>query len=186
MKQALAIAVRRLSVLKFFPADAVAQAEIMRMLERMVSEERQLAWLVDTLIDSVDEWPGLRSLRGLFCTRFKPRDGIEATCGLAGFTGEDSEGRAALEPATHLLCGAAETPMNPDELRRFHDELLKPLLRRSQPPRIDRETLRRVEQEIAMCKPTLTQEEKDRRIREIEDSLNQTGTGQPAQQKGLL
>jgi hypothetical protein len=171
VKAAIAIAIRRLSFLRYFPTDPVAQADIMGLFERMVSDERQLAWLVTTLLDSTDEWPGPRSVRGLFCTRFKPCDGIEATCGLAGFTGEDSEGRAALGPATRLICGAAETPMNPDELRRFHDELLKPLLRRSQPPRIDRETLRRAEQEIAQCRPTLTQEEKDRRIREIEAAL---------------
>src|SRR5215472_9708611 len=98
MKKAILIAIKRLSVLQFFPSDAIAQNEIMHTLDSMVSDERQLEWLVETLIASVDAWPGLRGVRGLFCTRFKPRDGKEAPCGIAGFTAEDCEGRAALEP----------------------------------------------------------------------------------------
>ena len=174
MTKAILLAITRLSVLKFFPTATAAQGEIMDMLERMVSDERQLEWLVDTLIDSVDEWPGLRSVRGLFCTRFKPRDGKETTCGLPGFTAEDCEGRAALLEPARLLSGTTEAPMASDELQRFHDELLAPLLRKRQPPRFDREAMRRAEQEIAEAKksgPKLSEEEKDRRIHEIEAAL---------------
>jgi hypothetical protein len=170
MKKAIAIAIRRLSAMKFFPASTVAQKEIMATLERMVTDENELTWLVDTLIDSADEWPGLRSVRGLFCTRYKPHDGKETDCSLPGFSAADCESRAALEPAMRLLC-SAEAPMSEAELRKFQNELFAPMLRRRRPPHFDFESLRRVEQEIATAKPTLTEEEKNRRIREIEESV---------------
>jgi hypothetical protein len=171
VKKAILIAIKRLTVMKFFPAGAVAQREIMRVLENMVTDARQLTWLVDTLIDSVDEWPGLRSVRGLFCTRYKPHDGKETDCSLPGFSAADCEGRAALEPATRLLSGTAEAPMSEAELRKFQNELFAPMLRRRRPPHSDFESLRRTEQQIAACKPTLSEAEKNRRIEEIEVSF---------------
>jgi hypothetical protein len=170
MKTAILIASKRLSAMKFFPSDTIAQNEIMRALGRMVSTPQELEWLVDTLIDLVDEWPGLREVRGLLCTRFKPRDGKETTCKqLPGFSGEDCEGRAALEPA-RLLAGTAEAPMSAAEHKKFLNELLTPLLNRRPRSHVDSETLRRAESEIARCKPTRSEAEKRRMIEEIEAS----------------
>lgn len=80
--------------LKFFPTDQSAREGIIYFLERMVSEEYQLRWLENTMIDQVGIWNGPQELRGVFCTRFKPKDGIEANCATTvGFTPLDQEQR---------------------------------------------------------------------------------------------
>ena len=51
------------------------------------------------MIDRVGEWKGPKELRGIFCTRFKPRDGIEELSQTSGFTPEDSEMASIWESA---------------------------------------------------------------------------------------
>ncbi len=93
-------AIASLTLLRFFPAEDIARASIMELLSRMIGTVEQLDWLVVTMIDRVGEWPGPKELRGVFCTRFKPADGIEAWCSLPGFTAADSEAtHAAMLPA---------------------------------------------------------------------------------------
>lgn len=84
-------AVRRMHALAMFPNDQHAREEIMRIIERMVGTKEQLDWLVSSMIDRVGEWKGPREMRGIFCTRFKPLDGIESYASAAGFTPADSE-----------------------------------------------------------------------------------------------
>lgn len=95
----LSEAVGRLACLRYFPTDPNARAEIMRVLDRMVGGIEQLEWLVRTMIDEVGEWQGPRELRGVFCTRYRPADGIEAWCATGKFSAEAMENRAALESA---------------------------------------------------------------------------------------
>lgn len=181
MKAEIVRAIARLSVLKFFPPDGPARTELMRFFERMVSTPQQLNWLVNSLIDRVGEYPGTAEIRGLFCTRFKPKDGIEVCCTLPGFRAEDMEGRLALEGSKHkaalegreqlAISGAVER-MPEQELARFHNEILSPLASRSMPGTTsDRASIRSAEAEIARCRPTLTPEEKQRRTTEIERAL---------------
>jgi hypothetical protein len=85
-------AVAQMTILRYFPAESIGRAMVMDLLARMVGTAEQLNWLTRTLIDRVGEWQGPAQLRGLFCTRFKPADGIEGpTCTIAGFTPADSE-----------------------------------------------------------------------------------------------
>jgi hypothetical protein len=88
-------AVSRWHVLKYFPSGEHAQAEIMRVLERLVGTVEQLNWLVRTVIDHVGEWPGTKELRGIFCHTFKPHDGVEGYSSIPGFTPEDSESQCS-------------------------------------------------------------------------------------------
>ncbi len=90
-------AATRLHVLKFYPSDStgVFDSEVARLLTRMVDTAAQLNWLVAAMIDRVGEWQGPKELRGVFCTRFRPADGIEADCmTTAGFTPGDNEMRS--------------------------------------------------------------------------------------------
>ena len=88
------LATRRLAVLRFWPADEIARAEIGRRLVRMVPSKAALDWLVDTMIDRVGEWRGIVELRGVLCARYRPADGIEAECiDTPGFTPADGEAR---------------------------------------------------------------------------------------------
>lgn len=89
-------AVGSLTMLKCFPSDPLAHAEIAKLFQRMVERPDQLNWLVDVMINHVGEWPGPAQMRGILCTRFKPLDGIEADCHLPGFTAADSEAQYLL------------------------------------------------------------------------------------------
>lgn len=86
-------------MLRYFPSDAGARAGIMGVLARMVETVEGLQWLVRTMVDEVGEWQGPKELRGVYCTRFRPADGIEAWCAQGKFSAEAIEGRAALESA---------------------------------------------------------------------------------------
>jgi hypothetical protein len=110
-KSAIADAVDELSLLKFFPADPAARRAIMRLLSRLIEPGRldQLTWLVQTMIDRVGTWNGPVELRGVYATRYKPADGIEASCAVTpGFTPDEMETRAK----------ASELPQA--EARRLH------------------------------------------------------------------
>lgn len=88
----ITLAVGRLASLAMFPADPDARVGIMRLIKRMVTTKEQLDWLVLAMIDRVGTWHGPVEFRGVFCSRFKPADGIEANClKCAGFTALDSE-----------------------------------------------------------------------------------------------
>lgn len=78
MRHAAVMAVGEMSLLKFFPTDEFAKAALVGLLCRMATEPAQLQWLSRTLMDNYTEWPGPQEIRAVFCTRFKPADGIEA------------------------------------------------------------------------------------------------------------
>lgn len=85
-------ALDRLAILQYWPSDPVARKGIGLLLERIVDRADKLEWLVETMINRVGTWHGPMELRGVYCTRFKPADGIEANCiSSSGFTAVDSE-----------------------------------------------------------------------------------------------
>jgi hypothetical protein len=115
----LAWALAEMSMLKFFPSGEsgeMAQEAIVRLLRRMVGSREQLRWLVQTLVDRVGHWPGPAEVRGLLCTQYRPADGIEAPCTLAGYSPADGEAktatrdvpRLAAPDAQKLLCGIVD------------------------------------------------------------------------------
>ena len=67
--------------IRFFPSEPEARFGIAEALVKMVSTEDHLRWLVSRLPELYTEWPGLLEVRAVFCTRFKPRDGVEAALG---------------------------------------------------------------------------------------------------------
>lgn len=78
-------------VIPFFPATAEGQTVITAALASVVGTTDQLDWLVMTACNSLKSWQGLAELRGIFCSRFRPADGMTVESGLAGFTAEDAE-----------------------------------------------------------------------------------------------
>jgi hypothetical protein len=64
-----------LMLLKFFPTDAQARASVILLIAEMATNEDQVKWLVQRMLDLYDEWPGPRTLRAVFCHRYKPADG---------------------------------------------------------------------------------------------------------------
>jgi hypothetical protein len=88
----IADAIDRLQSVPMFPSVSGAQREVMRVLYRMVGTPAQLDWLVTTAVDHLDQWRGAVELRGIFCTKFAPADGVEAISKFTtGFTPADCE-----------------------------------------------------------------------------------------------
>jgi hypothetical protein len=112
----------RLAALRFFPSEPGARAEIAGLLMRIVVKPEQLEWLVRTMIDQVGEWKGTRELRAVFCTRFKPADGIEEWSQISGFTAIDSENSFYLEDSARKKL-AGESPRT-NALRRADTKML--------------------------------------------------------------
>ena len=67
-----------LTLLKFFPSESAARLELVNLVLRMAATYEQIEWLVTRTIAVCNEWPGPLVLRQIFCSKFKPRDGIEA------------------------------------------------------------------------------------------------------------
>jgi hypothetical protein len=67
-----------LTLLKFFPSEPSARLELVNLVLRMAATYEQIEWLVARTTSVCNEWPGPLVLRQIFCSRFKPRDGIEA------------------------------------------------------------------------------------------------------------
>jgi len=106
-RSAIKKAVEEFGMLRYFPAEAGARAGVMGLLERMVHNQEELDWLVNAMINHVGEWHGPKELRGVFCTRFFPKDGEEEDCAAGGrYSAEALEGRSAEEHDTSKFLGA--------------------------------------------------------------------------------
>lgn len=68
-----------LTVMLFFPSEPAARVALIRMVGEMAEKEDQVRWLVHRMTSGLyNEWPGPGELRAVFCSRFRPRDGITA------------------------------------------------------------------------------------------------------------
>lgn len=74
----VAKAVASLKLMKFFPGDEDACLALVTDLGEMAQTEEQVEWLVRRVRNLYSEWPGIHELRAVFCSRFKPKDGINA------------------------------------------------------------------------------------------------------------
>lgn len=110
----LAVSLIQLSILKFFPMDEFQHRAMMEFLRRLCGHSEGLSWLVSQLVDQVGEWPGPAQIRAIYCTRYKPADGIESAvpCTISGFTADDTQARGQRDPvaieksdAVRLLSG---------------------------------------------------------------------------------
>ena len=73
-----ASAVSKFGLMSFFPSgDPEVRAALVSILLEMVETKEQLDWLVNRALQLHGKWPGVAELRALYCSRWKPRDGIE-------------------------------------------------------------------------------------------------------------
>lgn len=154
-----------LSVLKFFPSDDVARTAILGIVCGMAENNEQVRWLVKRTIALHNEWPGPKELRAVFCSRHKPKDGINAYSAIYvdGVPPEkplalDSKPLAALPPgavvsadpamdeAIQKLAAAKTMPparIGNDEFTRQLEEVLTPPHERPESPPAISESRRR-------------------------------------------
>jgi hypothetical protein len=67
-----------LTLMKFFPSEKAARAALVAQVCSFATTNEQVDWLVKRALVCYNEWPGIRELRALFCSRWKPADGMEA------------------------------------------------------------------------------------------------------------
>lgn len=83
---------RALAILQFYPVDPAAREQIMLLLSRLATTKERLDWLVETMIHRVGVWRGPVEMRGVYCSRFRPADGVDGNCReTPGFTPEEIE-----------------------------------------------------------------------------------------------
>lgn len=109
----IADAVAALGMLQYFPSDPGTRQAIMREIAAMVGTAEELAWLVAAM-KRVGVWEGPAEMRGVFCARFAPRDGVEGSCGrksVAGaeFSPDALEVKSAREHEVLKRLGAGES-----------------------------------------------------------------------------
>ncbi len=210
----------RLALLKFFPAsDIVARAVAMTELMEMCETDEQVDWLGKRMSALYTEWPGLRELRAVFCSKFKPADGVEVDSTDPRYVdGIPSERELSAPESARAQLTSGRAPLQivgneeqipAEDLEQFHAETIGAVLEAHTPmpptqrdwiaakrlaaildgrgedaarltnqlnatnprKREEREAIREAERQIAEAKPTLTEEEKARRIQDIEAAL---------------
>ena len=82
--EARLLAGKELMAMVNWPASRILRNALDEVIPYVEPKER-LAWLVRQL-RKVGTWPGMSEIRGLYCLRFVPADGIEAPCNLEGVT----------------------------------------------------------------------------------------------------
>lgn len=81
-------------VIPYFTKQGVGQRIIAAAIEQFINTNEELEWLMLRACGHIADWEkagGLMELRGMFCTRFKPADGIVTGATSPGFSGPDLE-----------------------------------------------------------------------------------------------
>lgn len=76
--------VNELAIMKYFPGDVDARIGVAKQLACICATADQASWLVTRALALYAEWPGIHELRALYCSRFRPLDGIECVSTVYG------------------------------------------------------------------------------------------------------
>ena len=63
--------------LHFFPSDDDARLGIAEEITAMAETQDQVRWLVGRVPKLHSDWPAMREVRAVFCSRYKPHDGYD-------------------------------------------------------------------------------------------------------------
>lgn len=103
--------------LNFFPSKPGFERALIKFIGGMIggkmivewTPQARLSWLVMELVNKVGRWPegGFREVRGIYCTKFNPADGLEADCFTPGYV-------ASKAPASKYLLQPGDLPLGQD------------------------------------------------------------------------
>ncbi len=115
--------IAKLGAMKFFPSDPDARIAIAEAVADMARDEDEVRWLVKRMLALYNEWPGLHEMRGCFCSRFRPKDGIEAYSGVYvdGIPSEYEEKNLALSGGQQRYLPSRETPEDLTQAQSLRD-----------------------------------------------------------------
>lgn len=87
---ALAIVEMLSGLLAYFPAptQAIARGAIASEIQKICASETHAEWLVSRMAKLYTQWPGVRDMRMVYCSKYRPLDGFE----LAGGTEDYPDG----------------------------------------------------------------------------------------------
>ena len=92
MQEAILQAVIALANIPFAPQDPAQQGALMEAIAEFADRPDALAWAVKVAVAKWTKWIGPAELRGIYCSRFCPADGIEAdVMATPGYTAADNE-----------------------------------------------------------------------------------------------
>jgi hypothetical protein len=183
-------AASRITSIPFFPSsDKNARAILIEELVKICASDAHAEWLAVRAIQVFNQWPGYAELRAVYCKRFKPCDGVQADSAIYvdGFPTEHELGIidikglpapiAALPQAPPPRQLEGEVSADPEACEMVADLMKSTSLAPWVPPAErrarERREIQEAEKEIAeaVTRPTLGEEEKARRIAELELAL---------------
>jgi hypothetical protein len=114
-----------------FPQNELEQKLVANSIKKYVSTRGELLWLTETACE-VMRWFSIPELRGIFCSRYKPADGVWVEAKTPGFTYQDvmSAGekayheREALEEQRKLIQWKREMKLLTGSDEPYHQILL--------------------------------------------------------------
>jgi hypothetical protein len=112
LQEAIIDAVMALSMIPFAPQKPDQHEQLMIALAAFADKPDALKWTVGIAVANWHQWLGIAELRGIYCSRFKPADGIEADAmETPGFTPGDNE-------TAYLMDRAADTDQQIEQWKR--------------------------------------------------------------------
>lgn len=127
---AIAEAVALMATIPQFPFDDTAKSAIMREMQKLCGANvAGIVWLGRKVANSYARWPGLLAVRAVWCSRYPPADGNEASLGCDDPVGAEIQKRAEVSgiearPARQIaaselrqLAGIAEQARDDDRFR---------------------------------------------------------------------
>jgi len=96
--------IAELGMLPFFPTEQNARTGVIGIVCSMADDNHQVDWIIRRCLQLWSKWEGPSELRAVFCSKFKPKDGIDVFSQLPQFLdGIPSEAEATLQgPAGYL------------------------------------------------------------------------------------
>ena len=97
-------------LMKKFPFDSDAKSELGNILCGMCNNDEELEWISSRIPALFAEWPGIGEVRGIFCKRYHPADGIEAysTCYPERIPTDPAPNTELPDPRTKLISADLE------------------------------------------------------------------------------
>ncbi len=132
--------VEMLSVLPYFPNKAGAQSLIADEIQSMCQAFEQGVWLARRMSQLVSKWEGLREMRAIYCSKYSPKDGLDATSTLFldGVPSERAFGPAAIAGANPLAIAAPEMTLADKEANAELQEVVQIMAVAKELPKVEK------------------------------------------------
>lgn len=167
--------VAQLALLDFFPSEPQARIALARMLGEMCESETHAEWLVRVMTCGIyDKWPGVAEMRGIYCQRFQPQDGIDGYSAVY-LRGMPEQARLAGAKVIPLQLAAAPQPPSLPAGHEFSadvemEALLRKVAARKEKPPVDHKALK---EEIERIRAAQEDPAAIKRRKRVEDELRQ-------------